>query len=578
MLTSVPPAGDPGLPQFDRQPPRPGPRARLRRWSRIWAVAAAFVVAIGTISAVRAVSAGAAVPCAARTTVRTASGLVCGLLAEGTRQWRGIPYAAPPVGRLRWQPPQPHARWGRTRNTTAFAARCIQPAPDQGGGPGPHTSENCLYLNIWAPRTASLKAGLPVLVHIHGGGFFTGSGDGDYSLLATAGDVVVVSVNYRLGIFGFLANSALGPHAGDYGLQDQQAALRWVRANIAAFGGNPARVTIFGESAGGSSVCDQIASPTARGLFTSAITESGEYNTLLGARAPSRAPNEDIETQDCKSALPTQARADQAGTRLAAVVGCTGDSARVARCLRRVPAARLTRASDTPGDGFQYGAAGTIAPTINGSTLTRTLRQALLTGQVSPVPVLAGTGRDENMSGWPGTRARYVQLIRMEYGTWAPQVLARYPLSHYGSAQIAFRTLAADSDTICPGLSLDAALGRWMPVYAYEIDDADLPPYTEPRIPGTPAGAYHVGGWFLGAVRPGLDADQQALQNQEIAEVAAFARYGNPSAHGTLPWPDVSQSGAEMSLQAGGDSEMMPLAEVGTIHNCAFWDRLAPRP
>jgi para-nitrobenzyl esterase len=157
-------------------------------------------------------------------------------------------------------------------------------------------------------------------------------------------------------------------------------------------------------------------------------------------------------------------------------------------------------------------------------------------------------------------------------------VLARYPLSHYGSAQIAFRTLAADSDTICPSLAADAALARWMPVYAYEIDDADLPPYIAPRIPDSPAGAAHVGGWFLGTVRPGLDADQQALQNQEIAEVAAFARYGNPSAHGTLPWPGFRRSGEEMSLQAGGDSALMPASQVAASHACAFWDRVAPLP
>ncbi|HEU5417322.1 MAG TPA: carboxylesterase family protein [Streptosporangiaceae bacterium] len=579
MLTSVPPAGDPGAPQLDWQAPPPGgTRARLWRWSKFWAVAVAFVVAIGTISAVRAVSAGAAVPCAAGTTVRTAGGLVCGFEAGGARQWRGIPYAAPPVGQLRWQAPQPHARWHKTLNATAYAARCIQPWPDQDGGPAKGTSENCLYLNIWAPRAASLSASLPVLVHIHGGGFFTGSGNGDYSVLAARGHVVVVSVNYRLGIFGFLANSALGPHAGDYGLEDQQAALRWVHANIAAFGGNPASVTIFGESAGGSSVCDQLASPTARGLFGGAITESGQYNTLLGTPAPSRAPNEDIETQDCKSALPSQARADRAGARFAAVVGCGPGTASVARCLRHVPAARLTRASDSPGDGYQFGGAGTIAPTINGSTLTVTLRTALATGKLSRVPVMAGTGRDEDLSGWPGTRARYQQLVGMEYGSWAPQVLARYPLAHYGSAQIAFRTLAADSDTICPALAMDAAMARWMPVYAYEIDDADLPPYTAPRVPDTPGGAAHVGGWFLGTVRPGLDADQQALQNQEIAEVAAFARYRNPSARGTLPWPEFGQSRAEMSMQAAGDSEMMPVSALATVHNCAFWDRITPRP
>ena len=178
---------------------------------------------------------------------------------------------------------------------------------------------------------------LPVMVHIHGGGFFRArewrqhaSGDD--------GHEVIVSMNYRLGIFGFLANSAFGPNSGDYGLQDQQAALRWVQDNVAAFGGDPHNVTIFGESAGGSSVCDQIASPTAKGLFENAISTSGEYNTVLGTLAPPR-PNgaEDLEAQDCKSALPSQAQADSIGASFAAAVGCGPGTADVAACLRQVP-------------------------------------------------------------------------------------------------------------------------------------------------------------------------------------------------------------------------------------------------
>ena len=165
-------------------------------------------------------------------------------------------------------------------------------------------------MNVWKPADSSTN--LPVMVHIHGGGFFGGSGNGDNTLLANTGHEVVVSMNYRLGIFGFLADKA-SEQLGRLRAGGQQAALRWVQDNVWAFGGDPNKVTIFGESAGGSSVCDQIASPTAKGLFQQAISTSGEYNTLLGT--PEQAPRipEDLEVQDCKSELPTRTQANAAG-------------------------------------------------------------------------------------------------------------------------------------------------------------------------------------------------------------------------------------------------------------------------
>jgi len=187
--------------------------------------------------------------------------------------------------------------------------------PQSGSTPVPQ-SEDCLDLNVIAPPHAS-GTRLRVLVWIHGGGFQGGATaeyPGDH--LAQAGNVVFVSIQYRLGVLGFLATSAFGAHAGDYGLQDQQAALSWVKTNIAAFGGDPDNVTIFGESAGGSSVCDQMASPTAAGLFEGAISESGFYNSITGV-------NTELQPQDCKATLPTESQADAAGTAFAQTVGCT---------------------------------------------------------------------------------------------------------------------------------------------------------------------------------------------------------------------------------------------------------------
>ncbi len=529
------------------------------------ALTVAAIILIAT-SARLAHAAPTTTGCAAGTTVQTTSGPVCGVVSNSVDEWMGIPYAAPPVGSLRWEPPQPPTPWTTPLQATQFGSKCIQVS----GG-----SEDCLYLNVWRPADSSTS--LPVMVHIHGGGFFNGSGNADNSLLATTGHEVIVSMNYRLNIFGFLAEKALSAHSGDYGLMDQQAALRWVQSNVAAFGGDPRQVTIFGESAGGSSVCDAIASPTAKGLFENAISTSGEYNTVLGTQEQSPRIPEDLESQDCKSALPTQAQANAAGKEFAAAVGCGHGTPNVVACLQAAPISEIEKAAWTPGDGYQYGGTGTVAPTINGTTLTMTLRQALTKGKVNSVPVIAGTDRDEDLVGTATSAAQYSQLVDTQYGAFASQVLAKYPLSHFDSPGVAWRTVAADSDTVCPSLVTDTDLASRMPVYAYEIDDNDIPPYT--AAGGIAAGASHVGAWFLNPVTPALDANQQVLQNQEIAYVTAFARNGEPNTTGAPRWPrfDPNDNPAEISLQPAGDTEQVTEAEVSAQHNCAFWDKISPR-
>jgi len=536
---------------------------RLASSSVVLALIAAGWVAIAATGS--AATSAAQTGCAPGTTVSTTNGPVCGITVGSVDEWLGIPYAAPPVGSLRWQPPQSPTPWTATRPASAFGSPCIQIS----GG-----SEDCLYLNVWRPADGS--TGLPVMVHIHGGGFFNGSGNADNSLLANTGHEVIVSMNYRLNIFGFLADDrALGAHSGDYGLQDQQSALRWVQSNIAAFGGDPTTVTIFGESAGGSSVCDQIASPAARGLFERAISTSGEYNTVLGTQEQTPRTPEDLESQDCKSALPTQGQANAAGRNFAAAVGCGPGTANVLSCLQALPIAVIEKAAWTPGDGYQYGGQGTVAPTINGSTLPMTLRQALRDGRVNRVPVIAGTDRDEDLVGTATSAAQYQSLVDSQYGAFASQVLARYPLSRFDSPGLAWRTVAADSDTVCPSVQTDRDLATRMPVYAYEIDDNDIPPYAPAG--GVAPGASHVGAWFLNPVSPPLDANQQVLQNQEVAYVTTFARTGDPTTDGAPMWPRFNRLGEEMSLQPAGDSELVTEAEVSAQHNCAFWDHISPR-
>ena len=244
--------------------------------------------------------------------VATADGAVRGMTVNSAEEFLGLPYAAPPAGALRWQPPAPPAPWSGVREAVTFAPHCPQPPTPFGLA---STSEDCLYLNVFAPAHAT--GNLPVMVWIHGGAFLAGeSNDYNPAALVRRG-VVMVTLNYRLGALGFLAGSALanrpGGPSGNYGLMDQQAALRWVQRNIRGFGDNPRDVTIFGQSTGGQSVLAQMASPGARGLFAHAIVESGTDELT---QAP-------------------LATAEAAGGAFADKVGCTaGNSAGTAACLR----------------------------------------------------------------------------------------------------------------------------------------------------------------------------------------------------------------------------------------------------
>ncbi len=224
--------------------------------------------------------------------VGTANGAVRGLANGAVDEFLGIPYAAPPVGALRWRPPQPAASWPGVRDATKFAPHCPQPASPFGQA---SMSEDCLFLNVFTPSHQTTRSHRPVMVWIHGGALVSGESD-DYSPAKLVADgVTVVTLNYRLGALGFLAHPALADangQSGDYGLMDQQAALRWVQRNIASFGGNPRNVTLFGESAGGLSTLSQVASPQARGLFERAIVESGSYNLTQASLSAAEAAGE----------------------------------------------------------------------------------------------------------------------------------------------------------------------------------------------------------------------------------------------------------------------------------------------
>jgi para-nitrobenzyl esterase len=548
-------------------------RVKKRIRAVTFVAAAAALVAGLTLAAVGGASAAPhaaaqAPSCTSGTTVQTKDGPVCGITADSITSYLDIPYAAAPVGDLRWKSPQPHAPWTTVLQATTAAPECPSPGFPPGSPPAVGTSENCLYLKVEVPAGAKPGQRLPVMYEIHGGGFLGTALTNDGDNLVHTGKVVYVFANYRLGILGFLADKALGAHSGDYGLQDQQAGLRWVKQNIASFGGNPDNVTVFGESAGGASTCDQVASPTAKGLFQKAISVSGFYNY-----------QDDIvwSTADCKSTYYTEAQAQKVGAQFANKVGCGN----VAACLRSVPAATLVE------DGGQYTeptAGGTIGPIVNGTTLTMSPAKAFATGHVNHVTLISDVGRDEfnggvytNSPGLPvvvaDTAAQYRQLVREQFGWLAPAVERLYPLSQYQSPYTAYRTIMADSASVCPVLQTNQELAKYIPVYVDINADADNPAGENLTLP---LGAQHSGTNGLVHFDPSkLDANQAALQDQLLAEWTNFAHTSNPNAPHTPAWALYSsRQHPVMVLQAADTSETTPAAFIAEQHNCGFWDQV----
>ena len=526
--------------------------------------------------------------CTSGTLVQTRSGPVCGVTANGQTSYLDIPYAAPPVGRLRWRPPQPVHPWTSTYPATQRGAACPTPGYPPGSPPQAGTSEDCLNLEVEKPANVGPGQRLPVMFEIHGGGFLGEALTDNGSNFVRTGPVIYVYIRYRLGILGFLADKAFGPHSGDYGLQDQQAALRWVKRNIARFGGDADNVTIFGESAGGASVCDQVASPTAKGLFQQGISISGFYNFNV---------NTIWWPADCKSKLKTEAQAQKMGAQFAAKVGC-GNAANVAACLRAVPVNTLL---EKGGQILEPFAGGAIGPIVNGTTLPMSAAQAFKTGHVNKVKLMIGVGRDEFNGGIytnsPGhtvvanTPAQYRQLVRQQFGSRAPSVMRLYPLQRFPAPApfIAYRTIMADAFSVCPALVSDARVSKYIPVYAYQDDDSDSPPPVgqslgagqTPTPETQPLGAFHSAINHLAHDPPAyLDANQAALQNQVLAEWTGFARTGNPTVPYTPRWTRYDTRGRPvMSLVPAGDSALTPTSAISNQHNCGFWDavnRTAP--
>ncbi len=486
-----------------------------------------------------------------RTLVQTTTGAVRGAFGDDHLLFAGIPYAAPPVGPLRWRPPQPPTPWQGERDASKFGARCVQDTtndPDFGRS----VSEDCLTLNVWAPNSSAAEP-LPVMVWIHGGAFVNGSGDiYEARRIVARGDIIVVTLNYRLGALGFLAHPALGANGdvGNYGLADQQAALRWVRDNIASFGGDPQKVTIAGESAGAMSVCDHLAAPGSAGLFRAAIIQSGPCQTQAD-----------------------RSTAEKVSLDYAAAAGCA-DPATAADCLRALPVDKL----GDPPLYYRIADERLTGPVSGTASLPVDPVTAMAQRKAARVPVLIGTTHDEftlfvaTQYLREGKMPDYPQALADVFGADAGRVEQQYPVSRYGNSALAYSAVVTDDVFACSANKMASDLIRGAQVYGYEFNDRDAPaPELLHSVP-FPVGASHslelrylfdVGG------APPFTPEQQKLSDEMIGYWSGFVATGTPHADGAPDWPAFDgPHGPWMSLQT---PEVRAFTQFADDHQCAFW-------
>ena len=459
--------------------------------------------------------------------VRTEAGLVQGTEEGGLAVYRGIPFAAPPLGELRWRAPQPAPKWSGVRSAGHFAASCMQQPPAELRAAGALTlSEDCLYLNLWTPAK-SAQAALPVMVWIYGGGFNQGSTaiplySGEQ--LAKHG-VVVVSLAYRVGPLGFLAHPALSAESprhlsGNYGLLDQMAGLKWVRRNIAAFGGDPHRVTIFGESAGGISVSMLAASPLAKGLFEGAISESG------GSFGPTRTPPQPGEN------VQTLADGERDGAAFAGKLGAHSASE-----LRKLSAQALESAA--AGHGLFW-------PVLDGWVIPGDPYELYQTGRFNDTPILIGTNSDEGaLFGAPNSLEAYIAATRERYGPFAGRLLELYPATPAGWRQSSMDLTrdAAFGWQTWAWAKLQAMTGKGQ-VFLYYF--AHVPPRS-PQSPWKSAtGAVHSEEMIYVFEHLNQRALPWTAEDRQLSEALAtywtdFAKRGDPNGQVVSAWPAFTE-------------------------------------
>jgi para-nitrobenzyl esterase len=515
-------------------------------------------------------------------TLLTTSGPIRGVSGGGLRRYLGIPYAQAPVGDLRWKPPRPMGPWREPRDCSAYGPDCAQ-TETLFGFAAPSDSEDCLYLNVVAPdsRTGDLR---PVMVWIHGGGLFCGSGRHyDPRALIERGNVVFVSINYRLNVFGFFAHPGLACHdyrGVNFGLMDQQAALRWVRANAATFGGDPARMTIFGESGGATSVQAHLVSPGSVGLFDRAIVQS--------SNAWNRAFFE-LDT------------ASQVALEFERAAGATGLSG-----LMELPAGALLAANaDAQGDsaseavrqarsGLAFGGPYSIGLTTDGVTIPCSIRDAFETGNFNRVPILRGVNRDEfsffvgleELAGRPPLDAAgYEARIAATFGAEAETVLRHYPVSVFKTPSNALAAVLTDFSFIVGERTCARALARHVETFVYLLDVPDTP-VPSPAVSfdyGTAhtADLPYIFPGFHGASGPApvFDAAQAQLSNTMLELWSSFAASGRPQpADGEGPsaeWPPYAEPSEPVYRLASSDGGRVD--GLFAQHQCELWESILAR-
>jgi para-nitrobenzyl esterase len=481
--------------------------------------------------------------------VRIDSGALKGAIAGGVVAFKGVPYAAPPTGGNRWRPPQPVAPWKGVRAAVDYASDCMQlPFPSDAAPLGTKPAEDCLYLNVWSPVQRPADK-LPVMVWIYGGGFVNGGSSPavyDGMHFAESG-VVLVSFNYRVGRFGFFAFPALtkeDPNGllGNYCFLDQVAALKWVRKNIAKFGGDPGNVTLFGESAGGMSVLTMMTTPLARGLFQKAIIESGGGRSGIGPmrRVSESGPN-----------LPS---GEAVGVAFAEKAGIKGEDAAALAALRELPAERVCDRLNMASMGNPTYA----GPMIDGKIVAESSEQALLAGHAMKIPVIVGA----NSSDIGFSFAKNMDELFAPFGANKEKAEGVYDPEHSGEFRKVGMLVAADRMMIEPARFVAqtvAATGQ--PAYEYRFS------YVAESMRKQWKGAPHateipfVFDTVAARYTKDLAADDEATAKAALAYWVAFAKTGNPDGEGRPHWPAYS---------AGAD-QLMNFTNAGPVAERDAW-------
>ncbi|MFE2360799.1 carboxylesterase/lipase family protein [Streptomyces virginiae] len=540
---------------------RPGnPLSRLPSLRSLLGTTLALAALLASAPSIAAAPAAAAPGGPPRPTVAVAQGALRGQARDGAEEFLGVPYAAPPVGTGRLRAPRPPARWHGVREVIRPAPACLQFSPFGLADPQA-VSEDCLYLDVYRPRTARPGARLPVILWMHGGAYSQGTGTqfGGRTMAELTGSVVV-SINYRLGQLGYLALPELsrenGLRSGSFGLMDQVEALRWTRENIAAFGGDPGSVTVSGQSAGSGSVCALLAAPSASGLFHRAVLQSGPC-TLLGT--------------------PDLAVAEAHARSFAAKAGCSVP-AEAAVCLRGASGAALIEAART---------LPTQGPASGDGLLPAAPARAIGSGAWNKVPVLIGSTRSEARFFVALTQPRltaeeYAAQVLAGYGTAGPEVLARYPVAEHGSPYLALSALMTDSTFACHTAWTAQLFASQVPTFVYEFDDPRSPTLAGARVPGLDESNAHSAELaylhdFTMGERP-LTPVQVALGNRMKRYWGAFARFGAPVVPGQAVWPPTGTGTSSGTVLTLHPSATRTTTSFGADHQCAFWRTQPPRP